>query len=193
MNINQAKAKLFLLLRSKDERDIHLAFQLTTGNPLLQEAMEEVLLEYKILFRDFFHVKKKEVTSTDILELKSINNLNFNYQAFRNIPPEVKYLNHLLELNFFNNHLKTLPPEIGELKNLQYLGLVSNEITNIPPEIGDMLTLKAIYLDGNRLQSLPPEIQNLKELRILDLRYNAISIAEEQKIRSWLPHCKIYF
>lgn len=193
MNISQTKENLFRLLQSKDERDIHLAFQLIEENSLLQEIMEEILVEYKILFRDIFHVKKERITFEDILELKSISSLNFNYQAFRSIPPQIKYLNHLVELDFINNQIMELPVEIGELKSLEYLGLSSNRIKNIPSEIGDMIALKVLVLEQNQIQNLPAAIQNLKNLNALYLRYNAISIAEEQKIRAWLPHCKLYF
>jgi len=96
-------------------------------------------------------------------------------------------------LDLENNNLPSLPFAIGSLKSLERLDLDSNNITSLPAEIGKMRSLIWLYLSDNNLTTLPAEIGNLQGLKRLFLQDNPIPETEQQRIRSLLPNCKIFF
>jgi len=110
------------------------------------------------------------------------------YDAF---PKEICELTHLNQIQLANNTLRSVPPEIGKLKNLKVLNLSSNQLTSLPAEIGQLQSLEKLNLAKNKLIELPSEIRQLKNLKYLNLKKNNISPEEIEKIKSWLPNCKI--
>ncbi|AGS80636.1 leucine rich repeat protein [Leptospira phage vB_LnoZ_CZ214-LE1] len=90
-----------------------------------------------------------------------------------------------------DNQLKTLPKEIGQLKNLQELYLSDNQLATLPKEIGQLKNLQELDLHNNQLATLPKEIGQLKNLQALGLINNQLSSKEKERIRKFLPKCKI--
>ncbi|OVE75322.1 hypothetical protein BVX98_07820 [bacterium F11] len=110
------------------------------------------------------------------------------YDAF---PKEICDLTHLNQIQLANNTLQSVPPEIGKLKNLKVLNLSSNKIASLPAEMGQLQSLEKLNLAKNKLTRLPSEFKKLKRLKSLNLKKNNISPEEIEKIKSWLPKCKV--
>jgi len=73
-------------------------------------------------------------------------------------------------LNIKGNYISSLPRAIGQLNNLSHLDLADNE-----------------------LKELPDSISRLEKLTKLTLTGNNFSEVKQEKIRQWLPNCKIEF
>ncbi len=96
----------------------------------------------------------------------SLNNLSGE------IPPEIRYFEHLEFLRLDYNRLEgEIPPEIGELTELVRLDLDGNDFTGqIPPEIANLGKLVVLWLGAGGLTGpIPPELGNLRRLQELHL------------------------
>ncbi len=157
-----------------------------------------------------------EIVPTQIGSLVNLEILNLSINKINSIPKEIGNLTKLTILELGGNQLTTLPPEIGNLKNITILSLWSNKLTALPNEICKLSNLKEILLVGNKLTTLPSEFGNFKNLTSLDLTNNKLtelpesiknlenltvifmvmnnfSEGERQKIKTYLPNCKLLF
>ncbi|MBK8848006.1 MAG: leucine-rich repeat domain-containing protein [Bacteroidetes bacterium] len=53
--------------------------------------------------------------------------------------------------------------------------------------------LEEIYLWDNEISIIPAEIKNLYNLKVLELRGILFDEKEQQRVKSLLPECKVYF
>lgn len=86
-----------------------------------------------------------------------------------------------------------IPSNLWRLGKMTSLNLSNCELNNLPKEVGQLKQLKELNLQNNQLTQLPIEIRQLKNLAQLNLRKNPILPAEQEKIRKFLPACKIHF
>ncbi|MDJ1467592.1 leucine-rich repeat domain-containing protein [Xanthocytophaga flava] len=130
------------------------------------------------------------------------------------IPSEIGNCMALEQLSLYSNDISSLPSTIGNLKNLEILSLSHTLVRSFPKEIenlskltcldvkelklkilpdyiGNLPNLIELNLHTNELTQLPVEIAKLDKLQILDLRNNFIPETEKEKIKTWLPDCKI--
>lgn len=105
---------------------------------------------------------------------------------------KLKHLSNVEVISLANNQIRAVEPEVRKLKNLRTLNLSNNIIESVAAEIGNLTQLAELDLSNNRLDSLPPQIGQLHQLRRLDLSGNRFSEAELEKIRAWLPECRVY-
>ena len=129
----------------------------------------------------------------EIGNLQKLECLDLYNNNLTTLPAEIGNLQGLKRLYLYNNNLTSLPAEIGKLQGLRELNLRNNNLSSLPAEIGKLQALKWLDLRNNNLTSLPAEIGNLKGLGRLKLRKNLISASEQQRIKSLLPNCEVYF
>ncbi|MEM9981780.1 MAG: leucine-rich repeat domain-containing protein, partial [Bacteroidota bacterium] len=82
---------------------------------------------------------------------------------------------------------------LGQLHHLDSLYLHGNQFTSFPMAITQLHQLTELTLLGNQITEIPTQIAQLKQLKRFTLQRNPLSPKEIQKIRTLLPHCKIYF
>ena len=88
---------------------------------------------------------------------------------------------------------ESLPLGVCNLKVIKRLYLRKTELSTFPIEISNMHSLEYLFLQDNNLTSIPDEIANLKKLDWLYLSRNPIPELEQERIKSLLPNCEIYF
>ncbi|OJJ19101.1 hypothetical protein BKI52_20000 [marine bacterium AO1-C] len=148
--------------------------------------------------------------------LKSLKSLYLKKNSLTYLPYSIGDMNNLKALYVEYNQLDELPTSIGKLKNLEFLDLEGNKLRAIPPEIAGMESLirldlsynqmtyvtssirnlRFLYkldLSHNQLQALPPAFKQLTSLEELNLKGNPMDKATVDKIKSWLPNCKVIF
>lgn len=120
--------------------------------------------------------------------------LDLHDKNLSTVPNGVFQHPQLQVLLLYQNQLEALPTKISKLTQLQSLDLSSNsQLKELPKEIWQLTQLQSLDLIGTSLSSLPKEIWQLTQLQTLDLNGCPISKEEKQKIKSWLPNCKIEF
>lgn len=82
---------------------------------------------------------------------------------------------HITGLLLPKKGMMTLPHSIGKLTELEVLSLTQNELTYLPETVGDLRKLEEVGVSENMLRSLPKSFLTLP-LRVLDLRYNHVSV-----------------
>jgi len=142
--------------------------------------------------------------------------LDLSNNLLDGFPPELYQLPHLEELYLEVNEIYWLPEEIDKLPNLQVLDLGENKLADLPSNIVKLQHLSDLtlydnefeefpavltYLKGlryldlslNRIKKVSPEIKQLKHLYTLHLNDNPLLDVEKEKIKTYLPHCEVYF
>lgn len=118
---------------------------------------------------------------------KSMENLSFMSNKFREFPSELCQYAKLKYLNLSDNRIREIPACVGDMKALHWLDLSGNKLKELPVEIGMLTNLKELNLENNKLKTLPASMCNLKNLRILNLRDNKLPFTEVKKLIKCLP------
>lgn len=126
-----------------------------------------------------------------ICELPQLKKLDLGSNSLTSLPKSLGQLIQLSELQLSNNKLKTLPESLGQLTQLTILRLDNNKLSSLPNSLGQLTQLKKLFLGNNHLNSLPDSLQQLNGLERLFLLNNPIPMHEIQKIKGWLPNCKV--
>lgn len=129
----------------------------------------------------------------EIGRLASLNELSVGSNQLTALPGETGYLTGLRILRVNNNQLTLLPVEIKHLTSLRKLYAQNNNLMTIPAETGQLHLLTELDLSNNQLVYLPKEIKGLVNLRKLHLQGNPITAEAQEKIKEYLPNCKITF
>ncbi|OJJ18623.1 hypothetical protein BKI52_23730 [marine bacterium AO1-C] len=167
--------KLKTLLRSGDEVNILLAFQLMKGLPLTEQHLNRLIRdkdkrEY-LCFRNGYLVPFMNLSVLDFGRWK---------QKIKEVPYEIQELTSLKRIILPGHHLTTLPDEIGALKDLEWLNLYDNRINVLPEAIGELDGLRWLFLRDNFLETLPHSVGNLKSLIRLNLSNNQLRYIPEE-------------
>ncbi|OJJ22485.1 hypothetical protein BKI52_07330 [marine bacterium AO1-C] len=181
--------KFMQLLRSADEANVALAFEIAKGTPLVD--LEGFKKRYLTLWKCFFGDDLQEPEPLHIAALNQPE-LDLKHKKLTYIPSEIGLLVNLQKLQLFVNKLTRLPKEIAALKKLHWLGLAGNEMKDFEA-IASLHNLQWLSFAGNNLSHLPQEIESLQNLRELNLRFNPIYPKEQAQIRRWLPNCEVHF
>lgn len=131
------------------------------------------------------------VLPKEIGQLSNLKLLNLNFNVLIAVPTEIKQLKNLENLNLSFNNIKEFPLEICELSNLTALDFQNNRLWQLPKEIGQLKNLKTLDLSKNMIVRLPKEMRELKNLTYLNLKETIMDYEEIEKIRRWLPKCRI--
>lgn len=167
--------KLKTLLRSGDETNILLGFQLMKGLPITEQHLSRLIRdkdkrEY-LCFRNGYMIPFGNLTVLDFGRWK---------QKIKEIPHDIQELPELKRIILPGHHLMTLPDEIGKLKHLEWLNLYDNRINALPETVGDLVGLRWLFLRDNFLETLPHSIGNLKSLIRLNLSNNQLRYIPEE-------------
>jgi len=167
--------KLKTLLRSGDEANISLAFQLMKGLLLTDQHLSRLIRdrdkrEY-LCFRHGYMIPFTDLSVLDFGRWK---------QKIKAVPYDIQELVKLKRIILPGHHLTTLPEEIGALKELEWLNLYDNRITALPEAIGELEGLRWLFLRDNFLETLPHSIGNLKSLIRLNLSNNQLCYIPEE-------------
>lgn len=128
-----------------------------------------------------------------LAKYKVLSNLDFSSNKLTELDNTICSLTYLKELNMAKNQITLISENIGALTELQHLFLHHNQISEIPKTIGNLEKLESLDLSHNNIHSLPQEFSALKNLKTLILVGNEISAKEQNRIKSMLPNCNIYF
>lgn len=160
-NFDDRNRKLLQLLKSDDEANQLLAYQLCVG--LAGNYSDKVVhylrkdtnlcLEYNIELEWFaqqedmylWYDDSKKLSSY-LSKLPNLTHLNLN-SGYGNIPPVgIGQLTKLKQLMIWRNKFEYLPAEIGQLKNLEELVLHQVEFKKFPPEFAHLTKLQKLIL-----------------------------------------------
>ncbi len=184
--------KILALLKTKDDVNIALAFQLCVGkNGVYDESVAEELRKYPFLCIEH-HLEItfiRQITRIEVWQAqlflfdKPFDSDNIpaplpdeggNYEKIQGIPPEIVAFRQLKNLMFSDQNIRYLPPYIGQLTMLESLELWMNNIDQLPPEIESLTQLKYLSIGENKLGNLPKEVGNLTQLEHLNLADNSL-------------------
>ncbi|HAS40784.1 MAG TPA: hypothetical protein DCS93_09910 [Microscillaceae bacterium] len=183
------KEKLMRLLRSADETNVALGFEIAKGHPLID--LEAFKRSYLPLWK---HLMGENISTVEPVHMAALNQptLDLSHKDITYVPPEIGILTNLRKLQLFVNKVSVLPKEIAHLKKLYWLGLAGNKMKDFKA-VASIPNLEWLSFAGNSLLQLPPEIENLKQLKEFNLRYNPIYPKEQAQIQGWLPNCVVHF
>lgn len=126
--------------------------------------------------------------------LPDLIRLQIHDQRITSLPEEIALLSNMEILKLGGNNITSLPTSIGNLSKLSVLHIYGNNLTSLPSSLGNLTQLKEIDARTNNIRSLPDSLANLKDtLEVLYLGGNPIPLGDHDRIRSMLPHTKIYF
>lgn len=122
-------------------------------------------------------------------QLKSLKELDLNYNNFETFPLEICKIITLDFLKLIGNALRELPSEISQLRALKTLGLNRNNFEKLPLAVCSIKSLENLYLFGCGLTELPPEIGQLTSLKKLYLggEYLGMRRAASNSLRTLPP------
>jgi Leucine-rich repeat (LRR) protein len=126
-----------------------------------------------------------EIDSIDIEDNKLISH----------IPEEVKYLKNLKDIYITKTSIQNIPGFFNEIKNLETIVLDDSNLFSLNKnelKLDGLENVQTLSLCNNWLKDFPEEIKKLKNLKVLHLNYNCFTESIQNKIRSWLPNCKIH-
>lgn len=206
------KEKIYNLLRSGDETNIKLAWELdksqglgikeklTKGlKPLMSESANPLTSGYTYV-EEFFiesHIYIDDLNLTEIPKefecLKHISGLYVNDNKLNNTPNFVCDFKNLVNLVGAYNKITSLPKNIGRLVNLTYMNFLENTLSSLPQSFSKLKGLRMLDLRANKFTSVPEPIKKLTGLKHLYLTGNPIPQAEIDELRNILPNCEINF
>jgi len=128
-------------------------------------------------------MQQKEGVITHVIDLKVLNNIDFNSITVGFEQLKTHYQNGTLKTKRIVNldccHLNVIPTYIYNLKSLEILSLEYNQLKDLPESIKHLKSLKKLYLSNNRIIKLPESLGELHELEVLTLNDNVIEIIPE--------------
>ncbi|MCP4522555.1 MAG: leucine-rich repeat domain-containing protein [Cytophagales bacterium] len=189
--MTEQEQKICLLLSTKDNVNIDLAYELSKG---LEVNCDKLIEDFFVLsfwrelfpkeineshsikeqFSSFNNVINKYCISKKLIDqtenyLSSIILFNSNGTSITKLPELFGNLKQLVNLVLYNTNITELPKSFGELKNLTHLQLNKTNITKLPESFGKLKNLKDLDLSNTKLNSFPPSFQNLNKLVKLSL------------------------
>ena len=123
-----------------------------------------------------------------LLSLVNLQQLRCGSNQLTDLSPLGSLVN-LQQLRCYSNKLTDLSP-LSSLVNLQTLWCGSNQLTDLSP-LHSLVNLQELYCSHNKLTDLSP-LRSLVNLQELNCWNNRIPDSEIQKLRQYLPKCKIY-
>lgn len=167
--------KLKTMIRSGDEVNITLAFQLMKGLNLKNRDLEQIVKDRDkrdyLCFRNGYMAPFADLNVLDFGRWK---------QKVKEVPYEIEELTNLKRIILPGHHLTTLPEAIGNLKKLEWLNLYDNRITSLPEAVGGLKGLRWLFLRDNFLERLPSSVGSLKNLIRLNLSNNKLKDIPEE-------------
>jgi len=127
----------------------------------------------------------------DILNLKSLEKLDFSNCQISQFPYKLKDLPNLKSLSLWKNSISTISEEISQFKNLEYLDLGENQLSSIPDSIGQMTNLNSLLLYNNDISSFPNSIYQLSKLKTLNVESNPNLSGELKNFGGKIELCNI--
>jgi Leucine-rich repeat (LRR) protein len=196
--------KLQELIKSGDESNIELAFELGKGQHISAEQLlppwEPLIKFLEAHYLDFIKIRNESPTQilSKIVRTTELNSIvQFDQKTIKKLPESIGLMVNLKELDLVNNHLTTLPKSIKNLVHLGSLNIINNNIKFLPKEIKSLsnldkifwssndiqvlpsrlnfpTTLKFLTLDGNKLKKVPASLGNYVDLKFLNLSNNLL-------------------
>ncbi|XP_020409668.1 disease resistance protein TAO1 [Prunus persica] len=104
------------------------------------------------------------------VRLKSLNFFGlYGCIKLESFPEIVDKMESLNELNLERSAIKDLPASIGHLIGLESLNLRGSAIKELPSFVGNLTVLNTLFLDGSAIEELPSSIGNLTAVTTLTL------------------------
>lgn len=133
-----------------------------------------------------------EVLPTSIVNLKNLLQLHIDNNQLLDLPEDIQLLEKLEVLRGHQNQLSYLPESIGHLTNLRILYLSNNNIQELPSSIEYLTNLHTLSITNNQLQTFPASIATLQDsLKVIYVKYNRLTAAEEERLQTLLPKTRI--
>ncbi len=156
------------------------------------ESIEEALKQPEKVIKLELRKKKLKTFPVEIFQFTNLQYLDISKNSIKEIPDSIEVLTQLQYFDASKNKLQVFNSKIGNLKNLFHLNLNNNEFAVIPNSIGNLKNLRSLDLWSNNLDTFPESLRKLKNLRVMDLRAILISDAEQDRIKSLLPHATVH-
>lgn len=125
----------------------------------------------------------KECVRTYVIDLKILNDMNFNSITIGSEQFKAHYQNGTLNSKNYINldccQLKVIPEVIFKIDSLEIISLENNELKSLPASIKNCKTLKRLYLANNKIITLPESIGDLQNLEVLSLNDNRLETIPE--------------
>ncbi len=128
--------------------------------------------------------------------LPKLEELDLSRNQLVTLPSDISYLGSLRSVRLGYNQLTGLPDEVAKLDKLELLDLSGNpslDIRSTLIQVSKIPNLQILELNQLGLQVVPSEFAELRDLSDLGLRGNALSWADQNKLRKLLPNTIISF
>jgi len=169
------------LIKSGEESNINLAFELGKGQNISEEQLllpwEQIISFLEANYLNFINIRKE--TGIEMLsqiaqttELSSI--VQFDQKTIKKLPESIGLVINLREIDLVNNHLSTLPKSFKYLANLRTLNIVHNNVKVLPKEVKSLVGLEEIFWSSNDIQILPRALNFPPNLKVLALDGNRL-------------------
>lgn len=169
-----------------------------TGNPLTEEAIHQLKIDFPNATLKFDSPKVEAITPKELIDetpkIESTEDKDLVKTVRKILQKELKTSDQIYALAvlmdkklpdlplsvlqefpnlkslFLNSNLFTeIPEAIYQLPTLTTLGLSYNKITHLPDKISTLQNLKELYVSGNPIRSFSPAITQLQNLIKIDL------------------------
>ncbi|MDX1350303.1 MAG: hypothetical protein R3279_08650 [Putridiphycobacter sp.] len=135
---------------------------------------------------------KLETIPASLLTLENLEVLQLGHNCllgdiFMNQQLPIGGLRSLKQLDFQYNDLLVLPYDIGMLKNLEDLNIYKNNLLSLPESIGQLGKLSSLSMSENQLSSLP---KSMKKLRIYEFSLHNNAFVNYKSMVKNFPRAK---
>ncbi len=122
-----------------------------------------------------------------LLSLERLEYLNLGGNLIGSLPAGMGRLVDLKTLNASGNRVVSIAPELASCARMRDLNLEHNHIPSLPEGIYRMTRLRTLKLGWNCIRQVPPGFETMTFLDEVDLRYNAFSGEEIERIKKMFP------
>jgi Leucine-rich repeat (LRR) protein len=125
------------------------------------------------------HIKSLMIYNTkitslpeSICNLKTLNNLFFDYTALTHLPNELDKLVNLDRLILNKTRITSLPESICNLPKLRSLEIITGPLTSLPDNISNLKNLTRLHVIDTKITTLPESISKLEKISEIILDHN---------------------
>lgn len=109
---------------------------------------------------------------TQILSIKSLEDLTIGHNPITEIPPDISNLKRLKSLTLNATKITAIKTDLSKLDSLEHFDLSSNETSHLPDQVKNIPNLIWLSLDNNKFQDLTFIDSRLSKLQMLYLYSN---------------------